>query len=124
MESSYGIGVKNRYAIFIGEEEEDPMTIIDHKVSERKEEKTRTLSNSNKNVKALSDSKHTSTTIRDTNTSQKDSNIISIYYSFFIHFYFIFFVFFVFLRIYCIIDQLFICFCVLKSLKLVMVCSP
>jgi plasminogen activator inhibitor 1 RNA-binding protein len=76
MESSYGIGVKNRYAIFTGEEEEDPMTIIDHKVSEKKEEKTRTLSNSSKNVKALNDSKHTSTTIRDTITSQKDSNII------------------------------------------------
>jgi hypothetical protein len=87
MESSYGIGVKNRYAIFIGEEEEDPMSIIDHKVSEKKEEKTRTLSNSNKNVKALNDSKHTSTTIRDTITSQKDSNIISIYY----YYYFFFF---------------------------------
>lgn len=39
MESAYGIGVKNRYAVFLGEEEEDPLEIL----SKREEEVRRSV---------------------------------------------------------------------------------
>jgi len=74
METAYGIGVKNRYAVFIGEEEEDPLEIL----TKKEEEKSRT----NTKAKALNDSKHSNTNStglsnRDFNSSIKEQTSIS-----------------------------------------------
>ena len=74
MESSYGIGVKNRYAIFIGDEQEDPLEIVS-KTGDIKPIKTEKTADK-RSVKALNDSKISSANhqniIKD-NKTQKDS---------------------------------------------------
>ncbi|CAG2101785.1 unnamed protein product [Medioppia subpectinata] len=79
MESSYGIGVKNRYAVFIGDEEDDPLTIV-----AKSEEKLKTTtaatdkhSSANRSVKALNDSKTNHQNIISKDKTQKDSLIKS-----------------------------------------------
>ena len=72
METSYGIGVKNRYAIFLGDEQEDPLELVSKTVDKAKTEKT----TDKKSVKALNDSKLSNANhqniIKETKT-QKDS---------------------------------------------------
>ena len=52
METSYGIGVKNRYAIFLGDEQEDPLELVSKTVDKAKTEKAA----DKKSVKALNES--------------------------------------------------------------------
>jgi hypothetical protein len=54
MESSYGIGVKNRYAVFIGDEEEDPLEIVS---KSEVQVKTSADKSTARAVKALNDSR-------------------------------------------------------------------
>ena len=76
MESSYGIGVKNRYAIFIGDEQEDPLEIVE-KTNSLQDKPIKTDKTADKrSVKALNDSKISNANhqniIKD-NKTQKDS---------------------------------------------------
>lgn len=53
METAYGIGIRNRYAIFQGEEDEDPLEVLSKKEEEKKSTKSGAKSDSQTNQRAL-----------------------------------------------------------------------